>query len=132
MAAKQDDQIRPDPLTTVPEGKWLGKSDKNRAMTPVSTDFYQLGPDPDEIQVIEGTLMEKGTQTFTRGQQVTVVGKYKVQFDDGSEAGFLGSQAIDDLLRRVEIGTYIRLAYTDTIQTKQGQKMKQFNLEVEK
>jgi len=120
----------PDNIPTDAVPKSIGVDTKNRALKMVSSTFYKLGPDAGEVSHIEGTLLEKETQTFTRGKVSSDVGRYKVQTDMEEVVSFLGSVSIDDLLRQVEPGTYISLTYLKTIKTQSNMDMKQFSLYV--
>lgn len=118
----------PDTKQDIPEH--VGESQQNRVFRDVVTTFFKLGPDPGEVRVIEGTLTEKGSHIFTRGNATTEVGRYKLHLDDGQDVSFLGSVVIDDLLAQIETGTYIRLTYDKNVKTGQGQNLKQFKLEI--
>ncbi len=105
-----------------------------RKMEEVKTDFLNLGetkvsPDSEEVvKVIEGTLAEKGSIPF----QNNIVGRYKLQKEDGVMVTLLGSTKMDDLLETIPTGVFIRLEYIGEIPTKGGFKMKDYKLSVEK
>lgn len=97
---------------------------KGRSFQEVTTDFFKFENFEDSV---EGVLLEKSTQQFREG----VVGRYAVQSDASDKpTTFLGSTAIDDLLKNIPEGTYIRLTYVGEIATRSGMKMKDMKLEV--
>ena len=90
----------------------------------VDTNFVKL---EDVGSSVEGTLIEKSSMTFPGGG---VVGRYKLEQDDGTIQTVMGSTALDDLLEAVPEGVYLRVTYTGDQKTRAGRKVKQYRLEI--
>lgn len=103
-----------------------------RKMREVTTDFVNLGKTKIEgtdtvVNEIEGTLIEKGSIPFGGN----VVGRYKLQKEDGTIVTVLGSTKMDDLLESIPTGIYIKVEVTGTVPTKGGFEMKDYKLSIE-
>jgi hypothetical protein len=98
-----------------------------RKFKDITADFYKFEKIGD---VLEGTLVSKDSQGFTRAGQTNDVGKYVLENEAGERISFLGGTVIDQTLSDVNVGSYVRLTFLGTKPTTQGQNLKDFTIEL--
>ncbi len=75
-------------------------------------------------QVVEGTLRGKGSMDF----EGNTVGQYSIMGDDARLYGVLGGKIIDEALKEVEVGAYLRIVFIGADTTKSGQPINLFDV----
>lgn len=86
--------------------------------------------EPNHRPEIEGALVDVSSQTFPSQNGPQTVGRYKLQDDAGKNWTVLGSTSLDDLMRNVALGTYVKIAYGGTTKSRGGRNVKQYQVQV--
>jgi hypothetical protein len=99
------------------------KKQTTRNFVGISGDFHTFSNVGDSI---EGTLVE-ARDIQIRGNEAR---RYKLRQDGGTLISFHGSIEIDDKMREVQDGQYVRITLMGETPTSGGNNVKQFNVEV--
>lgn len=79
----------------------------------------------------EGVIKRLDDIVFVKAGKESTVGKYELVDDDGNLVTIHGSTQMDDKLRSVPDGAYVRIEYVGEGQTSSGQKLSKFKVEME-
>ncbi len=96
----------------------MTKERKFRQLTPLLIKWEEEG------QTIEGTLKGKGSIEF----EENTVGQYSIEADNGVLYGVLGGKIIDEAMKDVEVGAYIRIIFLKEDKTRAGQPIRLFDV----